>query len=428
MLDRSLNPLRRCGAITLATLALMLACTAARAQTAGALEFDEALRLAEARSRSLTAQEASATAAREMAVAAGRSPDPVLKFGINNLPIDGPDRFSVGRDFMTMRSVALSQEFTRADKRAARATRFEREADVALAGRAMVLANLQRDTALAWFERHYRERQRELLRAQRVEAALQIETAETAYRTSRGSQADVFAARSAAAQIDDRAAQSERELATATTQLARWVGDAARAPLGTPPCIDTVALDAAGLDDELAHHPRIAMLGKQEDAARADAEIARAQQRADWSAEVMVSQRGSAYSNMISINLSIPLQWDAKNRQDRELAAKLATTEQLRAQRDEALREHVAEVTAMLQEWRSDRERLQRYDAALLPLAAERTRAALAGYRAGSSMLGAVLEARRAEIDTRIERLKLELEAARLWVQLTYLSPARSTP
>jgi outer membrane protein TolC len=428
MLAHSFIPLRCLRKIIFAALGLALACIAARAQTPGALEFAEALHLAEARSRALPAQEASATAAREMAVAAGRSPDAVLKFGINNLPIDGPDRFSVSHDFMTMRSVALSQEFTRADKRAARATRFEREADVALAGRAMVLANLQRDTALAWFERHYRERLRELLRAQRGEATLQIEAADTAYRTSRGSQADVFAARSAAAQIDDRAAQSERELATATTQLARWVGDAARAPLGPPPRTDTVALDATALDDELAHHPRIAMLGKQEDAARADADIARAEQRADWSAEVMVSQRGSAYSNMVSINLSIPLQWDTARRQDRELAAKLAATEQLHAQRDEALREHVAEVATMLQEWRSDRERLQRYDAALLPLAAERTLAALVAYRVGSGALGAVLEARRAEIDTRIERLKLELEAARLWVQLTYLGPTRSTP
>ena len=39
----------------------------------------------------------------------------------------------------------------------------------------------------------------------------------------------------------------------------------------------------------------------------------------------MFSQRGSAYSNMVSLNVSVPLQWDQKNRQDRELAARLAT-------------------------------------------------------------------------------------------------------
>ena len=33
----------------------------------------------------------------------------------------------------------------------------------------------------------------------------------------------------------------------------------------------------------------------------------------------MYSQRGPAYSNMVSLNVSLPLPWDRKNRQDREL-------------------------------------------------------------------------------------------------------------
>ena len=94
-----------------------------------------------------------------------------------------------------------------------------------------------------------------------------------------------------------------------------------------------------------------------------------------------------------------------------------------RSEREEATRMHVAEALAMLQEWRSDRERLTRYDASLLPLAAERTRASIAAYRGGAGPLAAVLEARRSEIDTRMERLRLEMGAARLWAQLTYLVP-----
>ena len=138
----------------------------------------------------------------------------------------------------------------------------------------------------------------------------------------------------------------------------------------------------------------------------------------------MYNQRGSAYSNMVSVNVSIPLQWDQKNRQDRELAAKLAGVEQKRAEREEATRAHVAEAQAMLQEWHSDRERLTRYDSSLLPLATERTRASIAAYRGGAGSLSVVLESRRAEIDIRIERLRLEMGAARLWAQLNYLVPA----
>ena len=56
-------------------------------------------------------------------------------------------------------------------------------------------------------------------------------------------------------------------------------------------------------------------------------------------------------------------------------------------------------------------------------LAAERTRAAMAAYRGGSGALSAVLDARRTEIDTRMDRLRLEMEAAALWAQLEYLIP-----
>jgi outer membrane protein TolC len=397
-------------------------------QARQALTLDQALRAAQDRSRQLPAQDSAAAAAREMAVAAGQRPDPTLKVGINNLPIDGPDRLSLTRDFMTMRSVGVMQEITRSDKLKARSARFDREAEAAEAVRSMALANLRRDTAMAWLDRYYQERMLEALQSQRTEAGLQIEAADAAYRGGRGAQADVFAARSAVAQIDDRVRQTERQIATSKTRLARWVGAEAEQPLGALPALATVRLDAANVESQLAHHPEIAMMVKQEEMARADADIAQSNKRSDWNVEWMFSQRGSAYSNMVSVNVSIPLQLDAGNRQDRELAAKLAVVEQLRAQREEAAREHLAETRSWLQEWQSGRDRLTHYDSTLIPLTAERTRAALAAYRSGSGPLGAVLEARRMEIDTRMDRLRLEMETAGRWAQLEYLvSPTHET-
>ena len=405
----------------------LLLCAAALGLTAHAqppLTLDQALRLAQERSRQLPAQDAAAAAAREMAAAAGQRPDPTLKTGLNNLPINGLDRFSLTRDFMTMLSVGVTQELTRQDKLKARSARFDREADVAQAGRALALATLRRDTAMAWLDRHYQERMRDLLRAQRSETALQIEAAEAAYRGGRGAQADVFAARSAVAQLDDRIRQADRQVATATTRLARWVGADADQPLAPPPTLATPPLDAANLEAQIEHHPQIALMLKQEAVARAEADIAQSNKLADWSVELTYSQRGSAYSNMVSLNVSIPLQWDQKNRQDRELSARLALAEQMRDQREEATREHVAETRGWLQQWQGNRERLDQYDAALIPLASERSRAAIATYRGGGGPLAAVLEARRMEIDTRMERLRVEMETAALWAQLEYLVPA----
>ncbi len=387
------------------------------------LSLDHALRLAQDRSRQLSAQEFAAVAAREMSAAAGRLPDPTLRAGVNNLPVDGADRFSLTRDFMTMRSVAVMQELTRDDKRKARSARFDREAELAEAGRAAVLADLRRDTAMAWLDRHFQQRMRELLREQRTEATLQIEAAEAAYRGGRGTQAEVFAARSAVAQIDNRLRETELQVASARTRLARWVGAAADQDLAAPPALEAAPLDVASLEARLGHHPQITVLARQEAVARADVELATSSRRADWSVELMFSQRGSAFSNMVSVNVSVPLQWDLKNRQDREVAARSALAEQVRAQREETTREHAAETRIWLLQWQSSRERLAQYDSALIPLATERTRAALAAYRGASSPLAAVLEARRMEIDTRMERLRLEMEAAGLWARLEYLIP-----
>ncbi len=121
--------------------------------------------------------------------------------------------------------------------------------------------------------------------------------------------------------------------------------------------------------------------------------------------------------------MAIPLQWDQKNRQDREVAAKLAMADQAEAQRDEALRAHVAEVRSMIQEWDNSRERRTRYERELAPLAGERTQAVLAAYRGGKASLNDVLAARRNEIEVRMQALQLEMETARLWAQLNFLFP-----
>ena len=415
---------------TRSTLAVLLAAPAVLfAVESPPLTLAGAVQLAVSQSRLVDAGNLQASSSREMAVAASQLPDPVLKLGINNLPINGEDRFSLTRDFMTMRSVGVMQEFTREDKRRARTLRFEREAETAEANRSLNSISIRRSTALAWLDRYYQERMVELLVRQRNEAKLQIEAADAAYRGGRGTQSDVFAARSAVAQIEDRIAMSERQVTTAKSQLARWVGVAAEQSLSGLPTVEVVPLQESHLETQLQHHPQIAVMAKQEEMALADVILAQANKKADWSAEVMFSQRGPAYSNMISINVSVPLQWDQKNRQDRELAAKQSTALQLRAEREDAVLAHVAEVRAMLQEWHGNRARLKRYDESIVPLTTERTQAAIAAYRGGSTTngtLSAVLEARRTEIDARMERLRLEMETARLWAQLNYLTDLTS--
>lgn len=410
----------RSAAVGLTALAALAGVSGAAAEPA--LSLREAQRIAVERSRQLAGQSLGVAASREMAVAAGQLPDPVVSVGIENLPVEGSDRFSLTRDFMTMRRIGVMQELTRKEKRELRAERFEIEASRGLAQREATRAAIQRDVALAWLDAWHAEAMAGLLAEQRVRGLQEAQSAEAEYRAGRGSQSDVLMTRASLAMLDDRAAEMDRRVKTARTVLARWTGEANR-KLAARPDIGSVKLDAHALHEQLTRHPQIAVLAREEEMAAAEVRLARAGKKPDWSVELAYSLRGSAFGDMVSLGVKVPLPWDQANRQDRELAAKLALAEQAGALREEALRQHVGEVQAMLHEWESNRSRLARFDREIVPLAAARAEATLASFRAGKSTATEVLAARRAELDSRVQAVQLEADTARLWAQLNFLFP-----
>lgn len=388
------------------------------------LSLPEAQRLAAKRSQQLVANEAAATATRELAVAAGQLPDPVLTLGLENVPLSGHASFSLNRDFMTAKRIGLMQELPRAHKRALRVERVQREADRIRAERELALIELQQETALAWIARAYSVALVELLTAQLAEARLQVQGAEVAFRGGRGGPADIFAARAAVASLQDRLRDLERQARGATLTLARWVGpEAAARPLAGTADWRMSRLEEAVTTERLRLHPRVALLQAQVDAAETELRLAQANTRADWTVELGYSRRGSAYADMVSLSVSVPLQLDRRHRQDREVAAKLAALHEIQARQEEALRAEDTAVRVLLNDWITGRSRLGELAGELLPAARNRTEAALAAYRAGTADLSSALAARRDEIDARVQLLSLELDVARAWARLNFFFP-----
>lgn len=387
------------------------------------LSIAEAQQLAVERSRQLEGRDQAIAASSEMAAAARALPDPVFKAGLDNFPVTTSERFSIGQDSMTMRRIGIEQDIPRAEKRELKAERSERLADKERADRDVTLAGIERSTALAWLDRFYAEAAAAALREERDAAESEVDAARFAYRSGHSSLTDYLAARSARLMLDDRVADAERRVVTASIALERWTGPSQSRALATPPSMASVRLQQDALEEDLGHHPEIAQLTQIERVADMDARLAIAEKKPDWTVEVSYAQRGPAYSNMISVGISVPLQWDQSNRQDRVVAAKLARAEEAAAERDEMLREHVAATRAMLTEWQSDMARRERYRTELIPLAKDQVRASLVGYRDGKSQLSEVLASRRSEIEVRLQALGLEADIARLWAQLNYLHP-----
>ena len=386
------------------------------------LTLAEAQRIAVARSPQLVANEAAASAARRMADVAAKLPDPVLKLGVDNLPVNGPDRFSLTRDFMTMRRIGLMQELPALEKRQLRAQRVAQDAIKLQAERGLVTANLRRDTALAWLDRYYALALRRLLLQQIDEARVQVEAAEASYRGAKGSQADVFAARSAVSLLEDKLSQVDTQERNASVMLARWIGpDSQREPAAAPPWRTTELARGVTLE-HLENHPSVAIAAAAVQAAQLDVFLARANKRADWSVEASYQQRGSAYSNMVSIGVSVPLQLDRANRQDQEVAARLAQVDEALAKYEDLLRAEEAEVNVMVNDWRTGTRRVDRFADSLVPIARQRTEAALAAYRGGKGDLTSVLAARREQLEVQIQAMAAELDTARAWARINFLS------
>jgi len=392
-------------------------------QPADTLSLQEAVGLASARSADAETSRAPIQAANEMAVAAGQLPDPVLKLGLDNVPLNKSDQFSLTRDSMTQRSISVMQEFTRANKRRAKADRYAAEADAAEARRNVGLADVQRNAVAAWLDRWYAEQTDVLLGHHGHPLDLARQAAMAAYRSGRGTRADVLAADLEVQKMHDRQDENRTAIEMATVNLERWIGPAARRPLGDRPPLEVPASTQRLATDAFDAVPEVA--AAQRDVALAETEIRAAAQakKPDVTVELTYSQRGSAYSNMGSLNISFPVPWDQGHRQDREVAAKLAQAQEARAKSEVLRRNTQALVATRLAELRRNLDRLKRYDETTLPLANAQADAALTAYRANAGSLSAVAEANHRAIDSVQERLALEAKTAKLWADLAFLVP-----
>jgi outer membrane protein TolC len=388
-----------------------------------ALSLDEAVELALRSAPQVTARAEGVTAMRELAVSAGRLPDPALLVGVENLPVDGPDAWSTTADFMTMRNVGVMQEFPNRAKRSLERERASAEvhlADTELAETSLAVA---RKTAQAWTRRAAVESALQELKSLRPEVELGAVAARAGVASGRASTAEALAAQAVIVRLDNRILELATESHHARIELSRWIGAEAERPMAPMPAFDQLPAQASALLASVEHHGPILPFEAQLAAARTDVELARAELRPDWSAAFTFGKRGPDFSDMASLQLTVDLPLFARRRNDAVIAARGAALRQLEADRETMLRAHTVELHKTLVDWEQTGARLGQYDRELVPLARERTTASLAAYQAGRGDFRFALDAFEAEIDVAIERAMLAEARGRAWAFLRYLEP-----
>lgn len=392
------------------------------------LSLDEAVALSLERAPVLQAQAAAVDAAHFEAIAAGRLPDPELVVGVDNLPATGEEAWSLDRDFMTMRKVGVMQAFPNGRKRAAQRERAMAVASVAQRQARQTRVDVARASAEAWLATHTAELALEQLRTLHPDVALQAQVARAALASARGSTVDALDSQSEVSALNDQLLQAQRQVQATRAELTRWIGEDAERRLAAAPRFDELPAARETLLASLHRHAALQTLDAQRALAQSEIALARAQKRSDWSAELVYANRGAAFADMVSFEFRVGLPLFSRYRQDPQIGARRADLAQLDAEREAQLRAHAAEVEGVLAAWEAARRRIELYEAERLPLARQRTQAALAGFQAGRTELATVLASRLAEIDVQRGYVDVKQALGQAWVFLRYLESEEERP
>ena len=399
-------------------VSLALASITAQAQIAG-LTLDDALRRSSLGSASNQAANASVQAMREAGARAGQLPDPTLKLGVDNLPVTGSDKYSVSRDFMTMRRIGIEQQWLSADKRAARAERAKRAVEMEEGNYLANIARVRGETAKAWVGMYYAQATVALYQQIAKEMADDLRASQAAHRGAKANASDVLQSKIAVTQAGDAIQKAEQDVNDSRIALTRWIAEPVQSVAGPMPPLRSHVPELL-VEDLERYHPMVLTARRNIALADAETEVALKDRRPDWAFEASFSQRGSHYSNMVSVGVNIPLTTNASQKQDRDIAEKSALGTKARLQYQDGLRELQSEIQGLSSKVQSLAARASLLRAELLPVASQQIDLATAAYRSGSGSLSAVFAARKMLVEKQLQILELEKEAALNWASLEY--------
>jgi outer membrane protein, heavy metal efflux system len=373
------------------------------------LTLPESIRIALDEQPALAVESATVRALRHDAIAERQLPDPQLLGGVTQLPVNGDAAFNLRGDDFTALSIGVMQEFPRASKRELLAAGLEQQA----VAREHALNAVVLGAGLA----------AQLTDALAAEAQRQREIAGIELANGRMSQQEVLAAAIEVEALADRSRAWRQREQVARASLSRWIGAAADRPLppvppslAEPPPLEVLL---TGLDG----HPLLAQSDATSRVAVTDLKLAEAGSRPDWRVELRYDRRAE-FADLVTLMVGVDLPLFTAERQDRSAAAAGQRLVAARARSDQSRRELSASLMASWRNWESGRERLRRYDDALLPAGRKRVDAALAAYRSAQGTLTAILAARRELLEFELMRLGLSLEVLRERIALQYFETA----
>lgn len=404
--------------VRLAAVMLAAAAHAADPDPGRTLSLQDAVTIASGDQPAVGAFEREAFASEQAAVAARSLPDPQVSVGVQNFPIRGMNAFSPTDDEMTMYTIGVMREQVRRSRREAEAARLRAEAAVSRFEGSAQQRRIQRDVMLAWIdavEAHSRQR---LLERVIGDLSVGRQVIEAGIPTGSSTPALELQAQAEIALAESQLAEARGAEAQARGKLSRWIGTAAERPL--PDSLPNLS-PPPGVSPRFGAHPEVLAASAREQAARRQVEVARTERRPNLSWSVMLGVRPT-YGEMLSAQVSIPLQINRRGLQNRRIAEAQARADAARLRTEDTRRGLGGEYQSALAEYRSAEAQIAVLRDRAIPSLEASFKAAEARYAGGQGTLELPLSVVRRYVEANIQLVEQEGAKARAVAELVYLA------
>lgn len=399
----------------------LLVLTSAVAQAA-ALSLEQTLDLAQRYSAELSASRNQVRAFGAMADSARQLPDPELKFGIENLPVQGSNARRFTREGMTMQRVGVMQTFVSADKRERKADTLLAQSASASAQEQVIRAQLQRDTAQAWLDLALSEKAAQAARQLLNETGRQIPVQRSGVASGSAAASSTLALQSALSAMRDNLTLAERDVSLAQTRLYQLTGETFDGVAGALPRYQRLPAEPQTLEQGVSVHPEVVLAAREADVAKARSAQSAVASKPDVGVEVYYARRAEAYGDLAGVMFTVGMPIFQSHRQDKDYAADVSRAMEANDRLSQATRDRVALVRSLVAEYQAAQTLWRRKQQEIVPLSQQRLQVVTAEYRSGQAALDAVLDARRSLLDAQLSAINAEKEMAQRWAAVRYLT------
>lgn len=400
---------------------MLLVLTNAAAHAA-ALSLEQTLTLAGRYSAQLSANRNQVRALGAMADSARQLPDPEVKFGIENVPVQGSNARRFTREGMTMQRIGIMQEYVSADKRDRKAETLLAQSASANARARVIRVALQRDAAQAWLELALSEKAARAARALLKETEKQIPAQRSGVASGSATASGTLALQTTLSAMRDNLTLAERDISLAQTRLYQLTGQSIDAVAGALPRYQRLPAELPLLEQDVAQHPEVVLAAREAEVAKARSAQSAVASKPDVGVEVYYARRAEEYGDLAGIMFTVDMPLFQSHRQDKDYAADVSRAMEANDQLAQTTRDQVALVRTRVAEYQAAQALWTRKQQDIVPLNRQRVRVMNAEYRSGQVSLDAVLEARRSLLDAELGAISAEKEMAQRWAAVRYLT------